>query len=113
MFSVITAFKQTLTLLLTFLNFANLHLLNAFRLFFNTFYSLRQILRSHGRRPSPRGELLVALLSGIHSEPLTQWCASHLSPQKVTRMHKSLDAACIKIDRLYRQHFHVAMEGKI
>jgi anaphase-promoting complex subunit 4 len=73
--------------------------------------SLRTILQSHGRRPSPRGELLVALLSGIHSEPLSQWCASNLSPQKVVRMHKSLDAACVKVDQLYRQHFHVAMEG--
>ena len=113
MFSVITAFQTNPNTVTNLSKLYQLTFAQCVSSFFNTFYSLRQILRSHGRRPSPRGELLVALLSGIHSEPLTQWCASHLSPQKVTRMHKSLDAACIKIDRLYRQHFHVAMEGKI
>ena len=72
---------------------------------------LRTILRSHGRHPSPRGELLTTLLSGVISEPLQQFFASHLSPQKVARLHKGADHACTTIESLYVDHYHIAMEG--
>jgi hypothetical protein len=73
--------------------------------------NLRTILRSHDRHPSPRAELLTTFLSGITSDALAQFFSSHLSPQKVIRMHKGLDGACTNIDNLYVNHFHVAMEG--
>ena len=58
-----------------------------------------------------RGELLTTLLSGVTSEPLAQFFSAHLSPQKVARIHKSLDTACTAVDALYVEHYHVAMEG--
>ena len=43
-FSIITASKLTQTVLLTFLNFANLHLLNAFRLFYYIFLKVCDLI---------------------------------------------------------------------
>lgn len=53
----------------------------------------------------------MLLLTGVPSDALSQWFGSELSPQKVIRLHRSLDSACVAIDCLYTEHFHVALEG--
>ena len=75
------------------------------------FEALRKVLSTHDRVPAPRGELLMLLLTGVPSDALAQWFGSELSPQKVIRLHRALDAACVAIDVLYTEHFHVALEG--
>ena len=53
----------------------------------------------------------MLLLSGVPSDALAQWFGSELSPQKIIRLHRALDAACVAIDVLYAEHFHAALEG--
>ena len=53
----------------------------------------------------------MLLLAGVTSDALTQWFGTELSPQKVIRLHRSLDEACVAIDVLYTEHFQVALEG--
>ena len=39
----------------------------------------------------------MLLLTGVPSDALAQWFGSELSPQKVIRLHRALDAACVAI----------------
>jgi hypothetical protein len=77
--------------------------------------ALQTLLRDYGRDPThtPQDELFLLLTSGVPSTALAQFFTQNLSEAGLTRLQKTVDAACVNMQKLGYEQVQQSIEALV